>query len=189
MGNLYGNPRRPLDWAVVRTPPGFLATLVATFGGAGLLPRAPGTFGSIAAVPLAFALGNVWGMGLGAQLAFWAGVTVVGTWAARFLDETMGSADNQNIVIDEVIGIGVTGLTAGASWLNWAVVLVVFRVFDIVKFPPVRQVDDWSKHQSSAWQRGFGVLADDILAGVQGLVVIVFLQAMGWLPGGVFQWP
>ena len=55
---------------------------------------------------------------------------------------------------------------------------MLFRIFDMIKPPPVRQVDTWSKKQSSPWWGGFGVIADDIVAAIQALSIILLLQ---WL--------
>jgi phosphatidylglycerophosphatase A len=88
----------------------------------------------------------------------------------------MGTGDNQNIVIDEVIGLGITAWTAGRDLKTLFAAFVLFRFFDVIKPPPVRQVDLWSKRQASPWAGGFGVIADDIVAGFQALAVILVLQ-------------
>jgi phosphatidylglycerophosphatase A len=149
--------------------------LIATALGSGLLPVAPGTMGTLAAIPLAYATRH-WDWTF--RVCLWGGLTLLGTWAAKVFDQTMETSDNQNIVIDEVIGLGITAWTAGDDPKTWVAAFIFFRVFDILKPPPVRGVDSWSKKQSSPWWGGFGVIADDMIAGFEGLGVILLLQ---WL--------
>ena len=167
-----------MDWSKVRDVRSAWALLIATSGGAGLLPVAPGTFGSIVGFPIAYYT-NQWD--LAPRLALWIGLTVIGTWSAKVFDELMGSKDNQNIVIDETIGMGITAWTAGTHLETLAAALILFRVFDIWKPWPVRNVDRWSHTQTNskwdAWRGGFGVIADDIVAGFQALVIVLILQA------------
>lgn len=176
--------RRALNWAKVRDVRSASALVIATSGGAGLLPLAPGTFGAIVGFPIAY-FSNQWP--LEARLALWIGLTVVGTWSAKVFDELMGSKDNQNIVIDETIGMGITAWTAGTHLLTLFVALLLFRLFDIWKPWPVRNVDRWShirtgQSQLDAWRGGFGVIADDIVAGFQGLIVVIILQVISLVP-------
>jgi phosphatidylglycerophosphatase A len=105
------------------------------------------------------------------------------------MDEIMGTKDNQSIVMDEVVGLGVTAWTAGHHTSTLIAAFVLFRAFDILKPPPVRQLDRWSKKKASqkgnasaAWWGGFGVMADDLLAGFEALTVIFILQQLGVLP-------
>jgi phosphatidylglycerophosphatase A len=110
------------------------------------------------------------------------GLALVGTWACKVFDETMQTGDNQNLVIDEVVGLGITAWVAGPDWKWLAAAFFLFRFFDIVKPPPVRQVDAWSKNRTLSntplryWYSGFGVMADDIIAGFQGLICMVVLR-------------
>jgi phosphatidylglycerophosphatase A len=158
-----------------------LAALIATAFGAGLVPYAPGTMGTIAAVPLVY-WSNAWE--LAPRAALWLGLTALGTWAAKTFDEVTRSGDNQSIVIDEVIGYGISAWTAGQKWEALLMAFIFFRVFDVLKPPPIRQIDLWSKKKakagtpSSLWWGGFGVLADDIGAGLQALILVLALQ---WL--------
>jgi phosphatidylglycerophosphatase A len=168
------------------------AIAVGTALGAGLLPLAPGTMGTLIAVPLAYFTAHAhWGI----RAALWSVLLAAGIWASKVFDEIMGSKDNQNIVIDEVVGFGITAWTAGVHPWTLLASFIVFRFFDIVKPPPVRQVDNWSRYKASSknpgnipgsqaplWWSGFGVMADDVLAGFQGLIVILILQHYGVLP-------
>ena len=154
--------------------------MIATAGGAGLIPRIPGTAGSLVALPICYAIAD-WS--LGGKLALWLAFTVVGTWAAKVFDQASGSSDNQKIVIDEVIGMGITTLFAGHDFRILFIGFVLFRAFDIWKPFPIRQIDRWSKKKAkegngelSAYYGGFGVIADDILAGIEALIVVIIIQ-------------
>ena len=178
--------RRPLDWTAVKGPRAISCLAIATSLGAGLFPFAPGTMGTLFSVPLTYWT-NPWAWPLRAVL--WIFLFVIGTWSAKVFDELMHSKDNQNIVIDEVVGYGITAWTAGREWKTLLAAFVLFRFFDVIKPTPIRQVDEWSKikagenrGESSRWWGGFGVMADDVLAGIQGLIVILILQHFQFLP-------
>jgi phosphatidylglycerophosphatase A len=168
--------RRQIFWNRLKTAKDRLAFGIATAGGAGLFPVAPGTAGTAVAVPLAYWV-NGW-TGELPRLLFWIAVFGVGTWAAMRMDQLMETADNQNIVIDEVVGLGIAAWVAGQSGKALGVAFLLFRIFDVLKIPPVRQLDTWSKNQSSPWAQGFGVIADDVLAGFQALGVFFLLQVL-----------
>ena len=147
-----------------------LAKAIATALGAGYSPVAPGTCGTLVTVPLAYALAGlpVWQYAL-VVLA----VIGVGIWAADRADRAWGTHDSGRIVIDEVAGYLVTmAPLARDHWAPLAVGFVVFRVLDIVKPPPVRQVDQ-------QLGGGAGVVLDDVLAGVYGAVALWLLYR--WL--------
>src|SRR5262245_53825966 len=134
--------RRFLDWSRVRGPREFLAVITATACGAGLVPFAPGTAGTLAAMPLAWATAFE---PVVVRVVLWTSLLIAGTWAAKVFDETMGTGDNQNIVMDEVVGLGITAWTAGQDSRALIAAFVLFRFFDIVKPWPVRLIDRWSK--------------------------------------------
>ncbi len=139
-----------------------LAALVATVLGVGYSPFMPGTMGTLAAVPLAYVV-----MAYG-QLALWATtllVTLVGTWAAGRFCRLTGKHDNQSIVIDEVAGYLLTLALVPRTPANLVLAFFLFRLFDIAKPWPIRVVDRRVKG-------GFGVMADDLLAGLVGAVVL-----------------
>jgi phosphatidylglycerophosphatase A len=166
-----------------------LALAAGTSLGAGLIPGAPGTMGACVGLPIAYLTA---GWPAPYRVAIWTLLTILGVWAAKVIDERMGSSDNQSIVIDETVGLGITAWTAGTHLQTLAAAFVLFRLFDILKPPPIRQVDRWSKIQaikarvappgpkspwSSCWG-GFGVMADDLLAGLEGLLVVFLLQRL-----------
>ncbi len=172
--------RRRIRWSQFRRSPrnGF-ALIGATFFGSGLLPKAPGTWGTLAGIPVWFAANS---QQTEVRLTLWLALAVWGVWSARVFDEVNGTQDNQNIVMDEVTGVGITAWTAGANPMNYAVAFLLFRLFDILKPWPVRQVDRWSHRSGSPWLAGFGVMADDWVAGAQALLVMLAAQGLGWLP-------
>jgi phosphatidylglycerophosphatase A len=159
-----------------------LAFWVATFFGSGLAPVAPGTAGSLAALPLVAAV-TQWS--LITQISLWLIVTTVGTWAAARVNSITRSGDHGAIVIDEVVGMGIAAMACPLNPLPFLIAFGLFRLFDIIKIPPVRQVDQWSKRKAREagplWG-GFGVMADDVLAGVQALLTYITLNQIGWIP-------
>lgn len=149
-----------------------LAKGIATALGAGYSPIAPGTCGTIVTLPLAWALS---GVALWAYLLVVIGVTAVGIWAAGRADKAWGTEDSGRIVIDEVAGYLVTmTLVARDSWTALLVGFVVFRALDIAKPPPIRWLDQ-------NLPGGFGVVMDDVAAGVMGLGIMVALDRFGAL--------
>ncbi len=170
--------RGRVDWGNVRDFKSAVVVWFATASGAGLSPVAPGTFGSVVGLPIAYSTqgGSVLARGF-----FWTVLFLLGTWSAQVFDETMKTQDHQSIVIDEVVGMGITAWTAGDDWTTWIVAFLAFRFFDILKPPPIRYVDAWSKNQTSRGWGGFGVMADDVIAGFEGLGVVILLQKLGFL--------
>jgi phosphatidylglycerophosphatase A len=152
-----------------------VAKAIATAFGAGYSPIAPGTCGTAVTVPLAFAL---------APLPIWQYALVViaviaaGVWAADRADRAWGTHDTGRIVVDEVAGYLVTmALVDRSHWVPLLVGFVVFRALDIIKPPPIRWLD---RHVEG----GFGVVIDDVAAGVLGMVIMLALDrfgALAWL--------
>ena len=147
-----------------------LALPLATWFGAGYSPFAPGTAGSLAAIVIAF-LARRWVEPW--QFALWAAVLAIpAVWAAGVTAEIVGRKDPGIVVVDEVIGQWIT--IAGASTINWKSALAafaLFRLFDIWKPPPVRQLE--------ALPGGIGINADDAMAGVYGALVVYLLGRLG----------
>ena len=130
-------------------PPSWLAT----WGGTGLLPWAPGTFASLSALPLAWLLvaaGGVWLL-LAAALT----VFVLGLWAAERYMAAVGIHDPTAIVIDEIAGQWLTLCVAPLEPLAYVIGFVLFRVFDVLKPWPV----SWLDRRVGG---GFGVMIDDV---------------------------
>ena len=140
-------PRRRFD----------IALAVATWFGCGFVPVAPGTVGSLAALVIAIWLPHP------AILA--AALLIPGVWAADVTARRMKLKDPGIVVVDEVIGLWVT--LAGATtlnWKSWLISFLLFRLFDIWKPFPVRQLE--------ALPGGVGIVADDVAAGLYGALVI-----------------
>lgn len=149
-----------------------IAKAVATALGAGYSPIAPGTCGTAVAVPLVWALA---GLPVWQFAAITVAVTLLGVAAAHRADIAWGTHDSQRIVIDEVAGYMVTMLpVARGAWAPLVVGFVAFRLFDIVKPPPVRWLDE-------NLPGGWGVVLDDIAAGVMGAIVMAVLDQIGAL--------
>lgn len=144
------------------------AVLLGTWFGAGLLPLGPGTWGSLAALPLAWVLVRVGG--LGALLAASVVVFGAGWWASSVLARASGIKDAGSIVIDEVVGqwltLGIALAVAPLDPLAYAAGFVLFRIFDIVKPWPVSWVD-------RALAGGLGVMLDDVAAGLYAGAILV----------------
>jgi phosphatidylglycerophosphatase A len=145
-----------------------LGYLLGTVFGAGLVPKIPGTMGTLAAIPLVgFLAERGWVLSLGCSVV----VLGVGTWAASVVGEHSGKHDDQRIVIDEFLGYQITMLGVEFDWQKALVGLILFRLFDIVKPQPVRWVDQ--KVQSP-----LGVMLDDVLAGAYAWATLNLLLAI-----------
>ena len=143
-----------------------LGRLFATAGGAGYSPIAPGTCGTLVAVPLVYFCRTLPTLG---YLLITLVITLLGIVAADIADKHWGTHDSGRIVIDEVAGYFVTmAFVDKGSWPLLWIGFVVFRFFDIVKPPPVRYVDQTLKG-------GKGVVLDDVAAGIYGLLVMLVI--------------
>jgi phosphatidylglycerophosphatase A len=137
-----------------------------------LVPKAPGTAGALGALvvawPLAFHLGwsPLWFGGL-ALVILWPAIQ-----SATVVSVGMGRKDPQIVVVDEVVGQWLT--LAGATRLNplsFLFALILFRLFDIWKPPPIRRIEQLPG--------GTGIVLDDALAGVYGAVILYVLGRLG----------
>jgi phosphatidylglycerophosphatase A len=135
--------------------------LTATWFGAGRLRPAPGTMGSIAAIPFGYAIYAAGGPFALFVSAF--GLLYVGTLAADYYGGKSGVKDDQSIVVDEVAGMWLAATPAENHWDLWLFALLLFRLFDIVKPWPASYYDKRSAD-------GYDVMMDDIVAGVYALV-------------------
>lgn len=142
------NPKAPPS--IWRNPVHFLA-----FGfGSGAMPVAPGTFGTLVAVPIYWWLQP---LTLWLYLAVVVVVTLVGIWLCHITSRDLGVHDHGGIVWDEIAGYLITMIAAPPGW-QWMVVgFVLFRFFDILKPWPIGWAD---RHV----QGGLGIMLDDVLA-------------------------
>jgi phosphatidylglycerophosphatase A len=146
--------------------------IIATWFGCGMVPKAPGTVGSIGAIPLYLlaARGGREGVGV-AALA----VTAIGIWAASAVARDLGKKDPQIVVVDEVAGLLITMLPmAHVSWRAVLCGFLLFRLFDVTKPWPIRRFEKLPS--------GWGIVMDDVVAGVFGACVMAGLRALGALP-------
>jgi len=146
-----------------------LSLLIATWFGCGFVPFAPGTIGSLAALLIASILHLNSSAGRGTFLLLAAVLLLPGIWAAGIVAKRENRKDPPIVVVDEVIGQWIT--LAGASVFNWKSLLasfLFFRMLDIWKPPPARQFE--------SLPGGFGIVADDVMAGVYGALAIFLLD-------------
>jgi phosphatidylglycerophosphatase A len=158
--------------SIAGAPPGTApqwATLIATFGGIGRLRPGPGTWGSAATVLLWAALSHTLAPSLRTPIAIAlaALVTLIGVPAATQVARASGGKDPQIVVIDEVAGQLVALIAVSLSWQTFLAGFILFRAFDIVKPPPVRQLERLPE--------GTGILFDDLAAGLYALIVMHLL--------------
>ncbi len=132
-----------------------------SFGfGSGLAPVAPGTFGTMVAIPIYYFI-SAWS--LLSYLLFTIIIFFIGCWTASKTSKTLGVNDHSGIVIDEIVGYLITMALVPFNWW-WVVVgFLFFRLFDIWKPWPISVIDQ-SVHG------GLGVMLDDVVAGLYGLL-------------------
>jgi phosphatidylglycerophosphatase A len=143
------------------------AWALGTFFGAGLLKPGPGTYGSIAAVLLWFGAAHLLhaalvALAVGTAIAALV-ATLIGIPAATIVARESGREDPGHVVIDEVAGQLIALIAIPADWRHAAVSLLLFRIFDIFKPPPIRQLE--------RLPGGTGIMLDDVAAGVFALIV------------------
>lgn len=137
--------------------------------GLGLAPKAPGTFGTLAAIPFIFLtmMAPLW-----LQLVVAIAICAIGIWFCDVASRDAGVHDHPAIVWDEVAGFYITMIGAAISWQTLLVGFILFRFFDIVKPWPITLLD---KHVKG----GFGIMVDDILAGVFSLICLQLVVYYG----------
>ncbi len=136
--------------------------------GAGRLPYAPGTFGTLVGVPFYLLLT---GLTPWLYAAMVTALFVLGVWAADVTGRDLGAHDHPSIVWDEVVGYLITMFLAPPDWLWLIVGFALFRLFDIWKPWPIGLVD---RH----WSNGLGCMLDDALAGVYALTALQGTHAL-----------
>lgn len=156
-----------------------IAALIATVGGVGYLRPGPGTWGSLAALPLAYGLHWLGGFPFLAAATFV--VLTAGTWATHVMTKGTDNHDPSEIVVDEVVGQWIAiwavslpawahGIDVTALWPGWISAFVLFRLFDIWKPGPV----GWMDRREGP----VGVMMDDVVAGFLAAIGSVVLAAL-----------
>jgi phosphatidylglycerophosphatase A len=145
-----------------------IALIVSTWFSVGLLPGAPGTFGTIGSIPL-FLLGAA--LGPGFQFVLTSVVIGVAIWSSWRAELVLKRVDAREIVIDEVAGFLLTVMFFPFTWRILVAGFFLFRFFDILKPPPIRRVEKIAKG-------GLGIVLDDLVAGVYAHICVQFLLYM-----------
>lgn len=140
--------------------------------GSGLAPKAPGTFGTVAAVPLVCLL--AYSTTLTGYLLVTLIASVIGIWLCGKTAKDMMVHDDSSIVWDEIAGLLITMIAVPLSWQTLLLGFVLFRIFDILKPWPISYLD-------ARVHGGFGIMIDDILAGFFALILMHITLYFGWL--------
>lgn len=147
----------PIDWLAY----GF---------GSGLMPWAPGTFGTIAAIPFYLAMQS---LHVGVYLLLVLVGFAAGIWICERASNKLGVHDHGGIVWDEIVGYWVTMSFAPPGWMWILAGFAAFRLFDIIKPWPIRSID-------RRIGGGFGIMLDDMIA---GLFALALIRSVWWLLG------
>ncbi|RKQ73185.1 phosphatidylglycerophosphatase A family protein [Oceanibaculum indicum] len=147
------------------------AYILATWFWVGRIPKAPGTWGSLAALPFAWVIADAFGplaLLIAAALLF-----PVGCWASAAYAEGIGRKDPGSAVIDEVVGQWMVLAVMPHDPLAYAIGFALFRLFDIAKPWPVSLAD-------RKFTGGFGIMADDVLAALYGMMAAALIVHFFW---------
>ncbi len=152
----------------MRNLKGFLVSLIATGLGAGFSPKAPGTAGTVVGVLLAYGLRDT---NRPVFFGTFALLLAAGWWATWEWSRNTGQKDSQRVVIDEVLGyllaVSLLSPTPALLWIQFG----FFRFFDVLKPPPIRQIDRYGKRFEIGALQSLFVILDDLMAGVFALLL------------------
>ena len=139
------------------------AVFLATGFGVGLLPLAPGTWGSILAIGMAWGIVHILGhLALAISIALF---FCIGVWASNLCIKYFDGKDPKQVVIDEIAAQWLVLLIVPPDALNYAIAFVLFRFFDIFKPWPISWADRTIKG-------GVGIMLDDVLAAVYSMIIL-----------------
>lgn len=148
-----------------------VALIIATAGGAGYFPFAPGTVGAAVGVAVYLLTRH---LEPGLQIGVFVAVCAAGTWASAVAARHFGRDDPGHVVIDEVAGQLATLLLLDVGLWGTLAGFLIFRVLDIIK--------PWPANRLEALHGGFGIMADDVMAGAYGWVLLwVLVYLFPWL--------
>lgn len=159
-------PNQPTFKLLIAHPAHFLSLGF----GSGLAKKAPGTFGTLAGLPVFWLISNY---ALTVQLAIISGLFLIGIYVCAKTGQALGVADHGAIVWDEIVAILLVLAFTPLNWFWWLIAFALFRLFDIWKPFPISQFDAKLKN-------GFGVMFDDLLAAIYAIAalkVLLWLQA------------
>ena len=143
--------------------------VLATWGGCGYSPVAPGTAGSVAAVLIGYGLVQEAGFSPPWLGALAAALWWPACWASDVAANHFSREDPPQVVVDEVVGQWIAlSAAAPGNWLHWLAAFLLFRFFDILKPFPIRRLEQLPG--------GAGVVADDAGAGLYGMIILVVLR-------------
>ena len=140
-----------------------LAKIIGSTFGCGYSPVAPGTVGSLAAIVVLWLAPPISSIAL---ILLAAGFFVIGVWASFMCEKDWGH-DSGRIVWDEVVGMMITVVALPKDWLIYLIAFGLFRFFDILKPFPINKSQDLP--------HGWGVMVDDVLAGIFANIVLQLL--------------
>jgi phosphatidylglycerophosphatase A len=142
-----------------------LIILLATWWGVGFSPLAPGTVGTLAAIPffLVLSLLPLW-----LYLSCLLGLALLACWVAGQAEAIFGKQDPQVVVIDEVVGFLAVMIAVRPTWFSLPAGFILFRAFDVIKPPPIRFLE-------RTVPGGYGVVLDDVLAALYAHIALRIL--------------
>jgi len=135
--------------------------------GSGLAPKAPGTFGTLAAIPVVFFMQS---LGLLGYALVTLVAAVAGLWICGATAKALGVHDHPAIVWDEIAGYMIAMVALPFTWFNVLGAFVLFRLFDILKPGPI----GWCDRNLTG---GAGIMVDDLLAGAASAIILHLVQA------------
>lgn len=153
----------------VKTPMQFFASGF----GSGCAPVAPGTFGTVASIPVWILLSFL------SPIPYVVAVIAIfmfGWYVSEKASQELGVHDHSGIVIDEFVGFFITMFLVPLSWVNIVLGFILFRIFDVIKPWPIKTIDRKVKG-------GFGIMIDDVFAGIMALIC---LHVILWAYGALF---
>lgn len=149
-----------------------LNTLFVTLFGVGFSPKAPGTFGTLATIPLWFLISKAH---IIYYMFFVFALVIAGIFASQYYETYAHKHDSKEIVIDEVAGFLITMMWLPTTWQSVVIGFILFRFFDIVKPGPIKMLDQKIKG-------GVGVMIDDVAAGIIcNLILQIVYNQTSWL--------
>lgn len=142
-------------------PPGSgIALAIATFGGVGFVPRAPGTAASVVAALIFWFIA---GTAPGVRILLIIGLFFIGVWSGEAVERQSEMRDPGYVVIDEVVGMWITLLVVTHTFWGFLFGFSLFRIFDIVKPAPVNQLQNV--------RGGWGIMLDDVAAAIYAAII------------------